>query len=166
MRILLIHPQHQIQRFGTGVYKKHLRYAPLTMPTLAALVPKELNAKVQVIDEMVEEIDFNIEADLVGVTGITSAAPRSYEIARRFRQRGIKTVMGGVHATMMPNEALQHVDSVVRGYAEASWPQLLRDFRAGTMKRLYEGAYSPSRDLIIAPDRSHIKRSKYIACNA
>ena len=164
MRILLIHPQHEIQRFGTGVYKKHLRYAPTTMPTLAALVPPELNAEVRVIDEMVEPVDLNLEADLVGLTAITSAAPHAYELAHAFKARGATTVMGGVHASLMPDEALEHVDAVVKGYAETSWPRLLQDFAAGRLGRVYEPDGSEPGTLV-TPAREHIRRKEYVLSN-
>ncbi len=164
LRILLIHPQHAIQRVGTGVYKKHLRYAPITMPTLAAMIPPDVSATVRVIDEMVEPVDLEAEADLVGLTGITSASPRAYELAAHFRARGAKVVMGGVHATLMTEEALQHVDAVVRGHAEQSWPQLLRDLRDGRLQPVYD-LPSPNASLVVPPDRHHIQRSQYVACN-
>lgn len=165
IRILLVHPQHAIQRFGTGVYKKHLRYAPITMPTLAALVPPDVRAEVRVIDEMVEELDLNLEADLVGLTSISSASTRAYEIAANFKAKGATVVLGGVHATLMTDEALEHVDTVVRGYAEHTWPQLLRDFRDGKLKRVYDPPEADAAALMVSPDRSYIKRSGYIASN-
>ncbi|MFT3912938.1 MAG: radical SAM protein [Anaeromyxobacteraceae bacterium] len=165
MRILLIHTQHAIQRLGTGVYGKYLRYAPITMPTLAALVPPELGAEVRVVDEMVEAVDLDAKADLVGLTAITSAAPRAYELARHFRARGAKVVLGGVHATLMPDEASEHVDVVVQGYAEETWPRLLRDFHAGRLQRRYVHDRSVPLERIATPDRSHIKASRYVASN-
>ncbi|HAZ14036.1 MAG: hypothetical protein A2X86_17140 [Bdellovibrionales bacterium GWA2_49_15] len=164
MKILLVHTQHAIQRFGTGMYQKYLRYAPLTMPTLAALVPAELHAEVRVIDEMVEEVDLNWNPDLVGITAISSASPRAYEIARHFKNKGATIVMGGVHATLMTEEALEHVDVVVKGYAEEVWPQILHDFKNGCLKRVYEMREYNSA-LSVSPARQFIRRSRYIACN-
>lgn len=88
MKILLIHPQNYLQRFSSGIYGWSLRYAPLTMPTLKSLIPQELNAEVQIIDEMVENIDFTLAADLVAITCITGTALRAYEIAKIFRDKG------------------------------------------------------------------------------
>jgi len=163
--ILLIHTQHAIQRLGTGMYRKHLRYAPITMPTLAALVPTDVPARVRVIDEMVEEVDLALTPDLVGLTAISSAAPRAYELAAHFRARAATVVLGGVHATLMTEEALRHVDVVVRGYAEESWPQLLRDLRDGALRRIYEAPEMSTIALIKPPAREHIRRRRYIACN-
>ncbi|HVG90195.1 MAG TPA: radical SAM protein [Alphaproteobacteria bacterium] len=116
-----------------------MRYAPLTLTTLASLVPAEISASVRITDEGVDEIDPDrIEADLVGITAITGTAPRAYEIAKRLRQRGIPVVIGGVHPTLMPEETMRYADSTVVGYAEESWPQLLRDFVAGRMAARYD----------------------------
>ena len=127
-----------------------MRYAPLTLTTLAALVPPEIASDVQILDEGVEEIDPDrIEADLVGITAITGTAPRAYELSAQFRQRKIPVVLGGVHPTLLPEEAKQNADSVVVGYAEESWPRLLRDFVAGKMRRRYD--QSPNLSLANLP---------------
>lgn len=127
-----------------------MRYAPLTLTTLASLVPPEIPAEVNIIDEGVDEIDPDrIDADLVGISAITGTAPRAYEIAARLRQREIPVVLGGVHPTLMPEEAMRHADSVVAGYAEESWPQLLRDFVAGRMAPRYN--QSPDLKLVNLP---------------
>jgi len=162
MRILLIHPQNYLQRHSTGIYGRSLRYAPLTMPTLKALVPTELDAQVRVVDEMVEEVDFNTQADLVGITAITGTAPRAFEIADRFRAAGARVVLGGVHPTLRTEESLARADAVVRGYAERSWPRLLRDFAAGGLQRVYEDQEPFDPRLIVSPDRSSIDKRDYI----
>jgi radical SAM superfamily enzyme YgiQ (UPF0313 family) len=126
-----------------------MRYAPLTLTTLAALVPPEIPTEVRILDEGVDEIDADrLEADLVGISAITGTAPRAYEIARRLRRRGLPVVLGGVHPTLMPEEAGRHADSVVVGYAEESWPALIRDFAGGRMARRYDQSPNLSlRDL-------------------
>lgn len=162
MKILLIHPQNYLQRRSTGIYGRSLRYAPLTMPTLKALVPAELGAEVRVIDEMVEDVDFFSPADLVGITAITGTAPRAYEIADRFRARGATVVLGGVHPTLCAEESLAHAHAVVRGYAERTWPRLLRDFAAGRLQRIYEDREPLDPRLIVPPDRSSIHKRDYL----
>jgi radical SAM superfamily enzyme YgiQ (UPF0313 family) len=102
---------------------------PLALPTLAALTPPEHTIKI--VDEEVEEIDFDGQFDLVGITAMTFKATRAYEIASKFRKRGITVVMGGIHATVCPDEALSHVDTVVIGEAEDMWVELLRDAENG-----------------------------------
>ncbi len=136
-RILLLSPRGPLYRHKTGIWKKSLRYMPLTLPTLAALVPPELNAEVTLVDEGVDEIHLDAEADLVGISAITGTSLRAYEIAAHFRKRGIPVVLGGVHPTLLPQEAQRHADVLVTGYAEESWPQLLRDWQAGTLKAHY-----------------------------
>lgn len=137
-RILLISPRGPLYRHRGGTWKKSLRYPPLTLTTLAALVPEELNASVELVDEGIAETDLDADADIVGISAITGTAPRSYEIAAHFRRRGIPVVLGGVHPTLLPEEAARHADAVVVGYAEDSWPQLLRDFVAGRMQPRYD----------------------------
>ena len=138
LRIVLLSPRGPLYRHRGGIWKKTMRYAPLTLTTLASLVPPEIAADVRIVDEGVDEIDPDrIDADLVGISAITGTAPRAYEIAARLRERRIPVVLGGVHPTLMPDEAAQHADSVVVGYAEESWPRLLRDFTAGRMATRY-----------------------------
>jgi radical SAM superfamily enzyme YgiQ (UPF0313 family) len=157
MRIVLISPKGPLYRHRGGIFKKSLRYMPLTLTTLAALVPEELEAEVRLIDEGIQEVDpATVEADLVGLTAITGTAPRAYELAARFRERGIPVVLGGPHVTLIPEDAQPHADAVVVGYAEESWPELLRDFAAGRMRRRYDqrpglslaGMPFPRRDLL------------------
>src|SRR5919108_6175404 len=119
VRIVLLSPRGPLYRHRGGIWKKTLRYAPLTLTTLASLVPPDIPADIRLLDEGVDEIHPDrIDADLVGISAITGTAPRAYEIAGRLRQRGIPVVVGGVHPTLMPEEASRHADSVVVGYAE------------------------------------------------
>lgn len=162
MRILLIHPQNYLHRRSTGIYGRSLRYAPLTMPTLKALVPSDLEAEVQIVDEMVENVDLSLRPDLVGITAITGTAPRAYYIADAFRSQGVPVVLGGVHPTLMPDEAARHADAVVLGYAERTWPSLLRDFSNGRLQRIYQDSEPLDPALIVPPDRSGIRRKDYL----
>jgi len=138
MKIVLISPKGPLYRHRTGIFKKSLRTAPLTLTTLAALVPKELNAEIEILDEGVIDIPDTIQADLVGLTVITGNAPRSYEIAQKIRSSGIPVILGGPHVTLCPDEAQKYGDSIVTGYAEKSWPQLLRDFNLDKLKSRYD----------------------------
>src|SRR3954453_15304343 len=131
MRIALISPKGPLYRHRGGIFRKSLRYQPLTLTTLAALVPPELNVKLTLIDEGIQDVPERMDADLVGLTVITGTAPRAYELSERLRSRGITTVLGGPHVTLIPDDAAPHADAIVVGYAEDAWPQLLRDFAAG-----------------------------------
>src|SRR5512141_1145108 len=138
MKLVLISPKGPLYRHRGGIFKQNLRYAPLTLTTLAALIPPELKIDVQIVDEGIEEVDLNLQADLIGMTVITGSSKRVYELADHFRGRGIPVVLGGPHITLIPEDAQPHADAIVVGYAEDTWPQLLRDFVAGEMKPRYE----------------------------
>jgi radical SAM superfamily enzyme YgiQ (UPF0313 family) len=162
MRIALISPRGPLYRHRSGIWKKSLRYAPLTLTTLASLVPPELHAEVILMDEGIRDIDSDLDVDLVAISLITGTAPRSYELAAHFRARGIPVVLGGVHATLMPDEAQQHCDALVTGYAEETWPRLLRDFAAGRMQRRYDQAAGLKLDNLPIPRRDLLPARDYI----
>ena len=166
MRILLIMPSGSIHRHKSGNFKKVLRYAPLTLTTLAALVPEELEAEIRLVDEGVETLDEGFDADLVGITAITGTSPRAYTIADEARRRSIPVVLGGVHPTLMPQEAEQHADAVVVGFAEKTWPRLLRDFKNGRMKKFYGPADDLSLEGLPIPRRDLLRKNRYITVNS
>ena len=138
MKIVLISPKGPLYRYKGGMFKKSLRYQPLTLTTLAAYIPDELNVEVVLIDEGIQDIPDNIDADLIGMTVITGTANRAYELAKEFRNKNIPVVLGGPHVTLIPDEAIQHADAVCIGYAEETWPQLLIDFKNDCMKKIYK----------------------------
>jgi radical SAM superfamily enzyme YgiQ (UPF0313 family) len=138
MKIALLSPKGPLYRNRGGIFKKSLRYQPLTLTTLAALAPPELDTEFALYDEGIADVPLDLAADLIGITVITGSASRGYELARHYRARGIPVVLGGPHVTLLPDEAMQHADAVCVGYAEESWPQLLRDFAAGKMRRRYD----------------------------
>jgi radical SAM superfamily enzyme YgiQ (UPF0313 family) len=166
MKIQLLLPAGEIHRNTTGIFKRSLRYAPLTLTTLAALIPDDLEVELTIQDEGVQPLDLDFAADLVGISCITGTAPRGYAIADELRARGHTIVFGGVHATLLPDEAALHADAVVTGYAEQSWPQLLRDFSAGRLQKRY---YLPTgRSLAGLPiaRRNLLKKKKYSTINS
>ncbi len=140
MHIVLLSPKGPLYRHRGGILRRSLRYSPLTLPTLASLVPPELDATIEIIDEGIEDIPLDLKADLVGITAITGSAPRAYELSAAFRARGLPVVLGGPHPTLVPEDAAPHADAVVTGYAEDTWPELLRDFAAGRMRSRYHQA--------------------------
>jgi radical SAM superfamily enzyme YgiQ (UPF0313 family) len=137
LRICLLSPNGPLYRHRGGIFKKSLRYSPLTLPTLAAMIPPEIEHELSIFDEGIEDIPTEIDADVIGITVITGTARRSYELARHFRRQGISVAMGGPHVTLVPDDAEPRADAIVVGFAEDSWPQLLRDFQAGQLKRRY-----------------------------
>jgi radical SAM superfamily enzyme YgiQ (UPF0313 family) len=162
MRIALLSPKGPLYRYRGGIFKKSLRYAPLTLTTLAALVPEELRGEIILRDEGIQEIDPELDADVVGITAITGTAPRSYEWADHFRSRGIPVILGGPHATLMPQEALRHADAVVVGYAEESWPRLLRDLAAGDLRTRYDQGPNHSLAGMPIPRRELLPPGAYL----
>ncbi|MBX2796427.1 MAG: B12-binding domain-containing radical SAM protein [Myxococcales bacterium] len=165
MKVVLISPKGPLYRYRGGIFRKSLRFAPLTLPTLASLVPLDLNAEILLVDEGIEEVPLDLEADLIGMTVITGSAPRAYELSAHFRSRGIPVVLGGPHPTLVPDDAAPHADAVVTGYAEDTWPQLLRDFAAGQMKARYDQA--PDLSLADRPlPRRDLVRSRHYTTTA
>lgn len=165
MKIALIMPHGMVHR-KSGIFGRALRYAPLTLTTLAALVPEELDAEISILDEGVEDIDIEkLDADIVGITCITGTAYRVYRFVNILRRRGITTVLGGVHPTLMPDEAQRFADAIVTGFAEYTWPQLLRDFAKGEL----QPRYCQGHDFVFAnmpePRRDLLKRNAYITLN-
>ena len=158
MKIALISPKGPLYRARGGIFKKSLRYQPLTLTTLAALIPPELDVELQLFDEGVAPIPEQLDVDLVGMTVITGTAPRSYELAAAFRAQGITVVLGGPHVTLVPDEAAQHADAICVGYAEDSWPELLRDFAAGQLQPRYLQQPNFSLD---RPDMPFAKRELF-----
>jgi radical SAM superfamily enzyme YgiQ (UPF0313 family) len=157
MKIVLLMPQSD--RYGkNGAFGERLRYAPLTLTTLAGLIPDDLKANTVLIDEWNDDFDpHTIEADIVGITVITGNAPKAYSYAKVLRDRGITTVLGGIHITLCPDEAEKNADSIVVGYAEEAWPELLRDFSLGKLRSRYDrqpetadGYPRPRRDMLNA----------------
>ncbi|MBS3822010.1 MAG: B12-binding domain-containing radical SAM protein, partial [Phycisphaerae bacterium] len=142
MRLYLINPKNPLVSLANIRESRWNRYRvwkPLGLLVLAALTPPEW--EITVIDENVDTPDYEAmpKPDLVGITAFTSQACRAYEIARAFRSRGVKVVMGGIHATACTEEALQYVDAVVSGEAESVWKTVLDDARHGTLKTTYVG---------------------------
>ncbi len=162
MKITLISPKGPLYRHRGGIFGKSLRYQPLTLTTLSALVPPELDAEITLIDESIGEIPAEIDADLVGMTLITGTAARAYELSKRLRARGVTVVLGGPHVTLNPLEAENHADSIVVGYAEQTWPELLRDFAAGAMKPRYDQAADFTLDTPVFPERDRFPKGKFL----
>jgi radical SAM superfamily enzyme YgiQ (UPF0313 family) len=151
VKIALISPKGPLYRARGGIFKKSLRYQPLTLTTLAALVPPELDATITLYDEGIQEIPDGIDADLIGLTVITGTAKRAYELSAAFRAQGKTVVLGGPHVTLMPEEAATHADAICVGYAEDTWPQLLRDYACGALKSAYHQVPDFSLDRMDMP---------------
>jgi radical SAM superfamily enzyme YgiQ (UPF0313 family) len=140
MRVLLINP---------GTFDDHGRlfkmakdfFYGLTLPHLAAFIPAR--HEVKILDDSVETVDYSVSVDVVMLTAMTNKADRAYQIADGFRSRGVKTVMGGFHASIFPEEALEHVDAVVVGEAEGVMDELIDDLESNRLKQLYKSEARP-----------------------
>ncbi|MBN2159338.1 MAG: B12-binding domain-containing radical SAM protein [Spirochaetes bacterium] len=133
----------------SGSLKKKASGTSLTLAILGSLVPEEFD--VTLIDEYVEEIDFDKKTDLLILTFFTTEATRGYIIADTFREKGIPVIIGGYHASMMPDEALEHADSLALGEAETLMATILNDFKNGSLKRIYRMEESERPDLADQP---------------
>lgn len=168
LKIVLISPKGPLYRHRGGIWRKSLRYMPLTLPTLAALVPPELHAEVRLYEEGICDVPENLEADLIGMTVITGTAVRAYELAGRFRERGIPVILGGPHVTLVPDDAQPHADSIVVGYAEEMWPRLLRAFARGgraALEKRYTQAPGLKLEKLPFPRRDLLPGKRYLTTN-
>ncbi|RMH04485.1 MAG: radical SAM protein [Nitrospirae bacterium] len=149
-RLLLLDPYPRNNPYRmTAKERRSLWFPKLSLPVIAAYTPPDWEVKL--VDEAVEDINFDIPCDLVGLSVMTCYAPRAYEIAAEFRKRGKPVVLGGVHPSYCPDEALRHCDAIVCGEAEDLWPRLIHDFEAGQMKRIYRMEQFPALEQYRCP---------------
>ncbi|PKM96481.1 MAG: B12-binding domain-containing radical SAM protein [Firmicutes bacterium HGW-Firmicutes-1] len=165
MKIALLAPAGAMHRYN-GSFGKSLHYAPLTLTTLAALVPEELMAEVVIYDETAGTIPLDSDADLICITVITGTASRCYRYADYYRSIGKTVVIGGVHATMLPEEAAQHADVVMTGFAEQTFPQMLMDYKNECLKPRYVQNLDFSIDNRVIPRRDLLNKKRYITMNS
>ncbi len=164
MKIAFLAPAGAMHRYD-GSFGKALHYAPLTLTTLAALVPEELNAETAIYDETAGKIPLDLDAELVCITCITGTATRCYAYADYFRSLGKTVVLGGVHPTMLPDEAALHADVVMTGFTEQTFPQMLFDYLNHNLKPRYE----QNHDFTIVgrptPKRELLNKKRYVTLN-
>ena len=124
MRILLINPK----RVGRGQSSiRNMNSTPLSLPTLKALTPDDI--EVRIVDQNNEPIPYDEHWDLVGLTVMLHVSPLAFQIAEKFRKRGIKVVFGGFFPTLWNDDAKPHADTIVAGEAEYVWKDLIADLR-------------------------------------
>lgn len=136
-----------------------IQFPQLTMPLIAALTPAE--HEVRHTDEIVTPVRFGEPADLVGITAPTPSARHAYALAREFRRRRVPVVIGGPHATALPEEALEHADAVVVGEAEDTWPRVLADAARGRLGGIYRSSGTASLTGMPAPRWDLIPGRRY-----
>jgi radical SAM superfamily enzyme YgiQ (UPF0313 family) len=128
-----LHAEHRVVKTGNGgIFKP----AQLTMPYIAACTPPEF--EVEIHDEIAAPLELDrIDGDVVGITAVTPFAPRAYQLAAELRARGQTVMMGGPHASALPDEAAQHVDAVIVGEGDVLWPRALGDWKRGQLRSIY-----------------------------
>jgi radical SAM superfamily enzyme YgiQ (UPF0313 family) len=157
MRVSLISPRSPV----TVVTKREtaIQFFRLSLTTVAALFPPDTD--IRIINDSLDEIDFDEKVDMVGITTITSTAPRAYEIADRYRAKGIPVIMGGIHPTALPQEASLHADAVVIGEAEATMHRLLNDFNSGKLQKFYSSTERPNLVNLPLPRKDLLSGNKF-----
>ena len=153
MKLVLINPRNRVSLYGDYLWQ------PLAFGYVAAATPS--NWEVELIDEQCEGArDYrDVEADLVGITAFTTQAPRAYRVAAEFRERKIPVVMGGIHASLVPDEAERFADALIIGECERIWPGVLADAEAGQLARRYQGG--SSGESVVRPDRRIFEKYPY-----
>lgn len=167
IKFLLIKPtvaEWRVGGHGVAAARTQLfRYSMLSSLYVAAAMPPCVTTRL--LDEETEPIDFDTDADLIGLTFMTCNAPRAYEIAGRFRRKGKTIIAGGYHPTFLPGETLQHVDAVCLGEAETVVERMVADYQRGALQPVYAGGLADLTQLPL-PDRSLIHKTSYAGVDA
>ena len=159
-RLLLI--LAAVQRAGDAHFRliKYSEFPPLSLMTIAGLTPDGWDIVLR--DEHVESSEIDGDVDLVGIQTYISSAGRAYELADRWRRRGAKVVLGGLHPTSLPYEAAEHADAVCIGPAETVWGQILDDYEHGRLQKFYRGRCEGSAALVPIPRRDLMNQRAYL----
>lgn len=160
MKLTLIIPKWPVRSLWGQIF---FRFPYLALTTLAGLTGDDW--EITIIDENVDTLDFSSLPDLAAISIMTPLAPRGYEIADAFRSKGVTVVLGGIHPTMMPEEAKAHADAVVIGEAEQVWPLVLQDFKQGALKPLYKASDFLALAGLPIPRRELLKPKAYFFKN-
>jgi radical SAM superfamily enzyme YgiQ (UPF0313 family) len=135
------------------------KFPSLNTTLLAALTPQ--GHQVHIHDEGIAPLDLDEACDLAAITAMTPLAPRGYEIAEQYRRKGVKVVMGGIHPTWLPEEAIAHCDAVVIGEADEVWAEVVRDAAHGHLKRFYQQKERTDLSLLPLPRRELLPSKGY-----
>jgi radical SAM superfamily enzyme YgiQ (UPF0313 family) len=158
VKLTIIHPC--IGRYaGDRKYIRTWQMEPLPAATIAGLTPRDVD--VRFYDDRLEQIPFDEPADLVAMSVETYTAKRAYQIASQYRRRGVPVVMGGFHASLLPDEVANYAESVIVGEAEEVWPRVIDDARHGRLEKIYRQAQRPSL-AGLKPDRSIFRGKRYL----
>ena len=161
MIIKLIQPKMVMRPMDT---KLKTRMSPsLGLLTIANLLDDEDIVIIE--NENIEMINFDEEVDIVGITVTVDVINRAIEIAKLYQSKGIPVVVGGIHITAFPEEAKKYFDVISIGLAEKTWPNIIRDFKGGTLKAIYKCDDKIKGREIISPAYHLIDNKKYLYCN-
>jgi radical SAM superfamily enzyme YgiQ (UPF0313 family) len=159
-KILIIQPSHYVSKNDRTVFKSRMRaLVPLTLPYLAALTPKDWD--VTLVDEQLQDIDFDAKPDLVAITSWTVHSIRGYDVARKFRDKGIPVIMGGPHVWFHPEEASKHCDAIGIGEGEPIWAKMLEDAAGGNLQKVYQAPQMKSIAKLPLPRWDMLDLRKY-----
>jgi radical SAM superfamily enzyme YgiQ (UPF0313 family) len=159
MRVKLIFPGRRMRALEIRG-KNHLIPSE-TLTTLAAVTPPQHEVTIE--DENVQRLHLDDRPDVVGITVYTFLAPRAYEIADHYRARGVHVVLGGLHVTGRPEEALEHADTIVVGEGDCVWPRFLADLEAGRTARRYRADVAAPLDDLPLPRVELLDGSRYLS---
>ena len=160
-KFVLINPTSPIWRVQGRERPRQSRFFRFSMlPSLYVAASMPSYVKARIIDEDVQAVDLDVDADLIGLSFMTYNAPRAYELADLFRKKGKPVIVGGYHPTFMPEEAIRHADAVCIGDAEDNVPRMMADLAAGKLQPFYRSE-SPSLAGLPIPDRSLIRKADY-----
>ncbi len=161
MKVTLIKPKYpSTHESGALSNKINLWSYFSSLVVVSSLFPDSCD--IEYYDEDFEPIDFLRETDYVLLTSLTYSSPRAYEIAAIYKEANIPVIMGGIHASLVPDEALQHVDSIIIGEAEAVFDELYNDMLSGHLKKVYKSNSFIPADKIAGLDRRLIVRKDYL----
>lgn len=157
MQITIIHPA--IGHIKNERYIRSWQMEPLPAAAIAGLTPKDV--AVRFYDDRMETIPYDDATDAVAISVETYTAKRAYQIASEYRKRGVPVIMGGFHATLLPDEVEEYAEAVMVGEAELVWDEVINDLKSGTLKRRYQSSERPSLEQIRL-DRSIFNGKRYL----
>jgi radical SAM superfamily enzyme YgiQ (UPF0313 family) len=166
-KLRLINPQNPLNGLVQSDVARRLTFGrkaifmPLGLMVAAAAVPRSW--QVEIVDECAQGAPITRDVDLVGITAMTCQAPRAYEIAGAYRRLGVPVILGGIHPSCLPQEALCHATAVAVGEAEGTLPRMLEDFAAGRLSGIYRAEENVE---IAAPRRDLLNPRDYFVNNA
>ena len=159
-KLLIIQPSHYVSKADRTVFKSKMRaLVPLTLPYLAALTPAGWD--ITLVDEQLQDIDFESTPDLVAITSWTVHSIRGYDVAKKFRDRGITVIMGGPHVWFHPDEAAEHCDAIGIGEGEPIWAKMLQDAENGRLQKVYRAPQMKSIASLPLPRWKMLDLKKY-----